>query len=124
MNLFVSLRSLFGWKKKEGQTPQTDVAVKQVNQKQKEQAMQPTTPTTQEPEKAEEKAPATVAATTTPAPAPTPAAEEPKKVAAEGKTLEITQEPAKEAGPIRPENRPHAFVVMPFGKKKGGDGSI
>ena len=24
---------------------------------------------------------------------------------------------------IRPEFRPHAFVVMPFGKKKGGDGS-
>jgi tetratricopeptide (TPR) repeat protein len=26
--------------------------------------------------------------------------------------------------PIRPEMRPHAFVVMPFGKKKGGDGSL
>lgn len=26
--------------------------------------------------------------------------------------------------PIRPEVRPHAFVVMPFGKKKGGDGSL
>jgi tetratricopeptide (TPR) repeat protein len=25
---------------------------------------------------------------------------------------------------IRPEVRPHAFVVMPFGKKKGGDGSL
>ena len=25
---------------------------------------------------------------------------------------------------LRPEVRPHAFVVMPFGKKKGGDGSI
>jgi tetratricopeptide (TPR) repeat protein len=25
---------------------------------------------------------------------------------------------------LRPENRPHAFVVMPFGKKKGGDGSL
>jgi len=25
---------------------------------------------------------------------------------------------------IRPEIRPHAFVVMPFGKKKGGDGSL
>jgi len=24
---------------------------------------------------------------------------------------------------LRPEVRPHAFVVMPFGKKKGGDGS-
>ena len=25
---------------------------------------------------------------------------------------------------IRPEMRPHAFVIMPFGKKKGGDGSL
>jgi tetratricopeptide (TPR) repeat protein len=25
---------------------------------------------------------------------------------------------------VRPEVRPHAFVVMPFGKKKGGDGSL
>lgn len=25
--------------------------------------------------------------------------------------------------PTRPEVRPHAFIVMPFGKKKGGDGS-
>lgn len=26
--------------------------------------------------------------------------------------------------PLRPEMRPHAFVIMPFGKKKGGDGSL
>src|SRR5574342_1115228 len=25
---------------------------------------------------------------------------------------------------LRPEVRPHAFVVMPFGKKKGADGSL
>ncbi|MDD2922073.1 MAG: TRAFs-binding domain-containing protein [Anaerolineales bacterium] len=25
---------------------------------------------------------------------------------------------------VRPDARPHAFVVMPFGKKKGGDGSL
>src|SRR5689334_20571215 len=25
---------------------------------------------------------------------------------------------------LHPEVRPHAFVVMPFGKKKGGDGSL
>jgi len=116
MNVFLSLRNLFGQKKKEPQTPPADVAVKQDIQEQEEQAMQPTTTTTQEPEKAEEK----VAAATT----PPPAAEEPKKVTAEVKTLDIAQEPAKEAGPIRPENRPHAFVIMPFGKKKGGDGSI
>jgi tetratricopeptide (TPR) repeat protein len=28
------------------------------------------------------------------------------------------------ARPVRPEVRPHAFVVMPFGKKKGGDGAL
>jgi tetratricopeptide (TPR) repeat protein len=30
----------------------------------------------------------------------------------------------KESRPTRPEARPHAFVIMPFGKKKGGDGSL
>jgi len=30
---------------------------------------------------------------------------------------------AAETKKLRPEVRPHAFVVMPFGKKKGGDGS-
>lgn len=30
--------------------------------------------------------------------------------------------PRKEARPLQPEIRPHAFVVMPFGKKKGADG--
>jgi tetratricopeptide (TPR) repeat protein len=28
------------------------------------------------------------------------------------------------SGAIRPEVRPHAFVIMPFGKKKGADGSL
>jgi tetratricopeptide (TPR) repeat protein len=46
----------------------------------------------------------------------------------------VKQEVVKEAMPpldpdktphvARPESRPHAFVIMPFGKKKGGDGSI
>jgi len=31
---------------------------------------------------------------------------------------------AENPKPLRPEIRPHAFVVMPFGKKKGGDGSL
>ncbi len=31
------------------------------------------------------------------------------------------EEPSRQ---IHPEVRPHAFVVMPFGKKKGGDGSL
>jgi tetratricopeptide (TPR) repeat protein len=58
-------------------------------------------------------------------------------------TPEVTSTPMKEEGvavakavavleteadeksrPVRPETRPHAFVVMPFGTKKGGDGSI
>jgi tetratricopeptide (TPR) repeat protein len=35
----------------------------------------------------------------------------------------LSKEPSN-AHPIRPEIRPHAFVVMPFGKKKGSDGSL
>ncbi|MCQ3936608.1 MAG: hypothetical protein DPW18_06130 [Chloroflexi bacterium] len=30
--------------------------------------------------------------------------------------------PEIDSGPLHPEVRPHAFVVMPFGKKKGADG--
>lgn len=73
---------------------------------------------------------------TTPAPGTVQAVEQtqktpallPKPPAAETKTL---QPPAPavvtalhSARPVRPEIRPHAFVVMPFGKKKGGDGAI
>ncbi len=36
----------------------------------------------------------------------------------------ITVEAEEEFRPVRPEIRPHAFIVMPFGTKKGGDGSI
>lgn len=36
----------------------------------------------------------------------------------------LGKEPVAPSRPIRPEVRPHAFVVMPFGKKKGGDGSL
>ena len=76
--------------------------------------MQPTTPATaQQPAKAPEQP----AATETPK-------EESKKVTGEVKTLDIAEETGKGSGSIRPENRPHAFVIMPFGKKKGGDGSI
>ena len=74
--------------------------------------MQPTTVTKPEQEKPEEQV------------AAKPAAEEPKKVTVEGKTLDIAEDEGKGSGSIRPENRPHAFVIMPFGKKKGGDGSI
>ncbi|MFT3893798.1 MAG: TRAFs-binding domain-containing protein [Anaerolineales bacterium] len=83
--------------------------------------MQPTVPTPPSPEKAEEKAEAIVS---TAIKTPAPPTEEPKKVSPEAKTLAIAEETAKEGSQIRPENRPHAFVIMPFGKKKGGDGSI
>ncbi len=51
-------------------------------------------------------------------------AEEQKK-APEVKTLDLASKaPEAGAGSLRPEMRPHAFVIMPFGKKKGGDGSL
>ena len=34
------------------------------------------------------------------------------------------EETAESPSPTRPKIRPHAFVVMPFGKKKGADGSL
>jgi tetratricopeptide (TPR) repeat protein len=50
------------------------------------------------------------------------AAEETGKMVDEGKSpFETTMTGEKKK--LRPEVRPHAFVVMPFGKKKGGDGS-
>jgi tetratricopeptide (TPR) repeat protein len=63
---------------------------------------------------------------------PPPAAEPAAKVVEEKKAAEVPAakseskpDPAPEAHrPVRPEVRPHAFVVMPFGKKKGGDGSL
>ncbi|HKJ39111.1 MAG TPA: TRAFs-binding domain-containing protein [Anaerolineales bacterium] len=52
-------------------------------------------------------------------------AEEPKKMTAEVKTLDVVAESANaRSGSLHPEMRPHAFVIMPFGKKKGGDGSL
>lgn len=35
---------------------------------------------------------------------------------------EIVEKQSREFRPLHPEVRPHAFVVMPFGKKKGSDG--
>src|SRR5258706_5336336 len=56
---------------------------------------------------------------------PTSVVQEPKK-APEIKTLDATTNSLDEnkQRPLRPEHRPHAFVIMPFGKKKGGDGSL
>ena len=53
---------------------------------------------------------------------PAPAVEEPKK-APEVKTLDLAADAEKKPNAVRPDNRPHAFVIMPFGKKKGADGS-
>lgn len=55
---------------------------------------------------------------------PASAVEEPKKITPEVKTLETETESEMTSGAIRPEIRPHAFVIMPFGKKKGADGAI
>jgi len=109
----MGLKSFFGIKKKE------------------EPTMQPTsTPTapTGLPESSSEVQPqATPTATpvTTPQATPTPIVQEPKK-APEIKTLDISSSNVDEnkPHPLRPEHRPHAFVIMPFGKKKGGDGSL
>jgi tetratricopeptide (TPR) repeat protein len=58
-------------------------------------------------------------------PLTTPAvAEEMKQIEAQAKMLEMVDEPGEGPGLVRPDIRPHAFVIMPFGKKKGGDGSL
>ncbi len=51
-----------------------------------------------------------------------PSSEETAKTAPLIKTLEPDAEPASQ--PLHTEVRPHAFVIMPFGKKKGADGAI
>jgi tetratricopeptide (TPR) repeat protein len=55
---------------------------------------------------------------------PPSAMEEPKKTTPEVNTLNIEPESDTRSGVMRPEVRPHAFVIMPFGKKKGADGAI
>ncbi len=42
----------------------------------------------------------------------------------EAKAPATVVEVVEESSPVRPDIRPHAFIVMPFGTKKGGDGSI
>jgi tetratricopeptide (TPR) repeat protein len=51
------------------------------------------------------------------------AAAQAKQESAEVKTPSSLVKTVKKSVSLRPEIRPHAFVVMPFGKKKGGDGT-
>ena len=97
----MGLESFFGIKQKE------------------EQTMQPTTTPTAPtglPESSSEVQPQTTTV---------PVVQEPKKTP-EIKTLDVPSNIPDEnkSNPLRPEHRPHAFVIMPFGKKKGGDGSL
>src|SRR5688500_16995788 len=64
--------------------------------------------------------------TSTPAPSEPnkPVIEEPKKILPPVKVPENGAEAEPRSAPIHPEVRPHAFVIMPFGKKKGADGSM
>lgn len=56
-------------------------------------------------------------------PAPVVPAQDPQ--AQEAKTPDSAHTgPAVVKSPLRPEMRPHAFVIMPFGQKKGADGSL
>ncbi|MGD8404441.1 MAG: hypothetical protein PVJ21_12320 [Anaerolineales bacterium] len=48
--------------------------------------------------------------------------EEPKKMI--DKIKNMIETASEERKKLHPEVRPHAFVVMPFGKKEGGDGSL
>lgn len=92
----MGLRSLLGLNKKEGNA-----------------VMEPTVTETKPDDQNQEK------------PVEEPKVEEPKKVIAEVKTLDLVAESTNtRTGSLRPEMRPHAFVIMPFGKKKGGDGSL
>ena len=54
---------------------------------------------------------------------PKPVIEEAKQTEAQVKILERTDEEEKKSSSTKTESRPHAFVIMPFGKKKGSDGS-
>jgi len=54
----------------------------------------------------------------------TPAPDETRKLPLELKALDPNLGTETIASAIRLEVRPHAFVIMPFGKKKGSDGSL
>lgn len=55
---------------------------------------------------------------------PQPAAEPGKTPEVKASDIASNDEPEARTRSLRPEMRPHAFVIMPFGKKKGGDGSL
>jgi len=90
--------------------------------KKEEPVMQPTpTPASQE---AQPPATAQSSAEEPKQTTPPPGVEEPKKTTPEVKTLDIETETDTMSGAIHLEVRPHAFVIMPFGKKKGSDGAL
>jgi tetratricopeptide (TPR) repeat protein len=110
------------------------ISERSARKKKVEPAMQPANTSTTASSEIQVTQPQVVTPTPTPLPTPgaaqpgpvvsaPPTTEEPKKTP-EVKTLELAEEPEIKASSIRPENRPHAFVIMPFGKKKGADGSI
>ncbi len=55
---------------------------------------------------------------------PAPAAEPVKQETVKAAMPALGVETGEESRRMRPEARPHAFVVMPFGKKKGSDGTL
>ena len=55
---------------------------------------------------------------------PPSAVEEPQQLTPEVQPPVSEPELEVTSAAIRPEVRPHAFVIMPFGKKKGADGSL
>jgi tetratricopeptide (TPR) repeat protein len=61
---------------------------------------------------------------TSPANVATPVEETAQASTIEAAALDLAAPSEKMSGAIHPEVRPHAFVIMPFGKKKGSDGSI
>ena len=86
--------------------------------KKEEKAMQPSTITSQPPQATSPEKQQEAPVISKPV-----VIKEPTPTNSQVKMLEIADEAEKGSGPIRPEMRPHAFVIMPFGKKKGGDGS-
>jgi tetratricopeptide (TPR) repeat protein len=55
---------------------------------------------------------------------PQPALEEARKLPPEVRTPAPAGDVGSTSAAVYPEVRPHAFVIMPFGKKKGADGSL